>query len=150
MKKNKIFFTILLLITILSVTACSDENTGSSNNQTSTTDVNVDYDLTEMSSTMVFSQINDLMMNGDKYVGKTFRIIGQYQSQFNQATGITYSFVVVSDATGCCPQGIEFICTTEVEMPDVLTLIELIGTFESYYEGEMKYYRLSTEDIVLK
>ena len=49
-------------------------------------DPSVDYDLTEMNSDMVYSMVYQLMMDPERYVGKTFKLDGVYYSGKNEET----------------------------------------------------------------
>ena len=42
----------------------------------------VDYDLTQMSSDMVYATVYQLMVKPDEYVGKTFRIDGNFYATY--------------------------------------------------------------------
>ncbi len=107
-------------------------------------------DLTEMSSTMVYSYVYDMLIRPTEYLGKTVKVHGTYNQIYFEANDTTYNYVVVNDATGCCPQGIEFIVPEGVEFPAQDTPIELVGVFESYDRGDFKYTRLVVEEIVLR
>ncbi len=110
----------------------------------------VDIDITEMSSTMVFSQIYDMMINPTTYEGKVIRLVGQYQPQYYNVTDTTYQFIVINDATGCCPQGLEFISNNKNENLEEFDIIEIVGVYESYEEGPKTYYRLVTDDVLIQ
>ena len=100
----------------------------------------IDIDLLHLSSTMVYSEVSQIMTNPEAYVGKTIRAKGP----FRQNNG--YYFVLISDATACCAQGIEFIWAGQHrfpdDYPDVNTEIVVTGTFDSYMEGENRYYHI--------
>lgn len=99
-----------------------------------------DVDLTRLSSTMVYSEVSNIMYNPDAYIGKTIRAKGT----FKQNKG--YYFVVINDATACCAQGLEFIWAGDHTFPDdypaVDTEIIVSGTFDSYTEGDDVYYHI--------
>ena len=82
------------------------ESTDTSEN-TETEDV--DYDLTEMNSDMVYATVYQMMMEPEQYEGKTIRIDGNYYISKDEATGNTYHFCVIKDALACCAQGLEFV-----------------------------------------
>lgn len=126
----------------------SDDNASGSNE-------NVDVDLTLMSSTMVYSEVYNMMMNPDDYMGKTIKIIGPYYSFYLNETGKYYHAVIISDATACCSNGLEFVWddNTHVypdEYPENNTIIELVGTFGSYEELGQTYYYLATNSLSYK
>ena len=100
----------------------------------------IDIDLAEMSGTMVYSEVSQIMSDPEAYIGKTIRAKGP----FKQNGG--YYFVLINDATACCAQGLEFVWagdhTYPNDYPDVDTEIIVTGKFNSYMEGEDKYYHL--------
>ena len=71
----------------------------------------VDLDLTKMSSTFVYSQIFNMMVEPEQYLGKTIKMKGLFASyDLPPEFGRKKSFaVIILDATACCQQGIEFI-----------------------------------------
>lgn len=122
-----------------------------------TKDINdVDIDLTVLSSTMVYSEVYNMMVNPDVYLGKTIKVIGPYYAgQLVYGTEKYYHFVVISDATACCQNGIEFIWDDNShvypdEYPKDNTIIEITGVFSSYEESGNTYYYLKTNGITIK
>lgn len=116
----------------------------------------VDVDLTVLSSTMVYSEVYNMMVNPDVYLGKTIKVIGPYYAgQLVYGTEKYYHFVVISDATACCQNGIEFIWDDNShvypdEYPKDNTVIEITGVFSSYEESGNTYYYLKTDGITIK
>ncbi|MEA5083579.1 MAG: hypothetical protein VB018_05420 [Lachnospiraceae bacterium] len=120
----------------------------STNNEDNSTDV----DLTILSSTMVYAEVYNMMLNPDEYVGKTIKIKGPYYAEYWDDTQKYYHYVIISDATACCQSGIEFIWDDNShvypdEYPENETEIEIRGVFSSYEELGQKYYYLNVEDI---
>nr|MCR5716177.1 hypothetical protein [Lachnospiraceae bacterium] len=74
----------------------------------STGDGSVDVDLTTLSSTMVYSEVYNMMVSPDAYVGKTIRMSGLMSIFLDEATEKYYYACIIQDATACCAQGIEF------------------------------------------
>ncbi|MCD7981861.1 MAG: hypothetical protein LUF32_06050 [Clostridiales bacterium] len=100
---------------------------------------NVDYDLTEMSSDMVYATVYDMMANPSEYTGKTFRMNGSYYSFYYEATDQYYHYCIVADATACCSQGLEFVWgdgshAYPDEYPEEYAEVTVTGTFETYRE----------------
>lgn len=118
---------------------------------TSAVDGAVDVDLTALSSTMVYAEVYNMMTNPDSYMGKIIKMSGQYTSSYLEDTKKTYFFVVISDATACCQQGIEFIWNGEHSYPEDYpkdeSNIEVTGVFGSYQEQEQTYYYLAVDEI---
>lgn len=114
------------------------------------TDETVDYDLTQMSSDMVYATVYQMMVTPEEYEGKTFRIDGNFYATYYEATKKYYFYCIIQDATACCAQGMEFIWDDGShiypdEYPEDNTEIVVEGTFETYREDgdENLYCRLS-------
>ena len=69
----------------------------------------VDYDLTNMNKDMVYATFYQLMVEPDKYIGKTLCIDGLYYTGQNEKTGTYYHYSIIKDALACCSQGLEFV-----------------------------------------
>ncbi len=109
----------------------------------------IDVDLTNLNSTMVFARVNDIMVNPKDYSGQTMKMEGIYESSVDPTNGNTYHFVVITDATGCCPQGMEFILDGDSSAyPEPSSTIQIVGEFEGYLEGELTYYRIRTDEVL--
>ena len=114
------------------------------------TDETVDYDLTQMSSDMVYATVYQMMVTPEEYEGKTFRIDGNFYATYYEATKKYYFYCIIQDATACCAQGMEFIWDDgshiyPEEYPEDNAEIVVEGTFETYREDgdENLYCRLS-------
>lgn len=114
------------------------------------TDGTVDYDLTQMSSDMVYATVYQMMVTPEEYEGKTFRIDGNFYATYYEATKKYYFYCVIQDATACCAQGMEFVWENGShiypdEYPEDNAEIVVEGTFETYKEeGDQNLYcRLS-------
>lgn len=62
----------------------------------------IDIDLTKLSSTMIFSEIYNIMMNPTDYLGKTIRMEGTFKVYPIPELERNCYVVVVPDATACC------------------------------------------------
>mgnify|MGYP006898263950 FL=1 len=85
----------------------SQESKGQGGQQTPGSDV--DYDLTNMNKDMVYAAFYQLMVEPDKYIGKTLCIDGLYYTGQNEKTGTYYHYSIIKDALACCSQGLEFV-----------------------------------------
>ena len=131
----------------------SNEGTESTINSTEDvqrTEGTVDYDLTQMSSDMVYATVYQMMVAPKEYEGKTFRIDGNFYATYYEATKKYYFYCVIQDATACCAQGMEFVWGDGShiypdEYPKDNAEIVVEGTFETYREDgdENLYCRLS-------
>ena len=99
-------------------------------------------DLTEMNSTMVYSEVFAMMTEPENYMGKTVKMNGVCNRYTDIATGADYYACIITDATACCSQGIEFQLPAGQSYPQMGTNITVEGTFGSYMEGENEYYVL--------
>ena len=77
----------------------------------------------------------------DDYLGKTVRVSGKFQVYEGEGR---YCFVVIiSDATACCQQGMEFILADPDACPEPGRDVIVTGVFDTYYEGEsMRFCQL--------
>ena len=110
-----------------------------------------DVDISNLSSTMVYSVIYDMLVNPDTYIGKKIRMSGSMASYYDEETGVTYYACIVADATACCSQGIEFQTTDEFDPSDYPAdgePVTVMGTYELYEDGGYQYCVL--KDAVLE
>lgn len=115
-------------------------------------DPGVDVDLTALSSTMVYAEVYNMMVSPENYVGKTVKMSGQFVPYYDEGTGNYYFACFISDATACCSQGIEFVLAGEASYPEDYPsegeTICVIGTFDTYMEGESMYCTLRNASLV--
>ena len=121
--------------------------------QTQTSADGVDVDLTVLSSTMVYSEVyNMLYFYPEDYYGKTVKMTGQFNVyQWVDESGIVADMPVayaciISDATACCAEGVEFVLKDDLaypaDYPELGAEITVIGEFQSYEENGMTWYHL--------
>lgn len=167
---KKLFHLLLIVTLIVSLSACGNKETpqntqkpsapsGNTQNSTTVTDDiskpqisnNLDVDLTKLSSTMVYSEVYNMMYTPDDYIGKTVKMKGQFAYYEDPETKAQYFACIIADATACCSQGLEFILTGEHtypnDYPELGSEITVTGTFEVYTENGFQYCRL--KDAVL-
>ena len=106
----------------------------------------IDVDLTVLSSTMVYSEVYNMMTAPEDYLGKTVKMDGAFAYYRDEATGNEYFACIVQDATACCAQGIEFVLNGTHSFPDDYPpegdFITVVGVFDTYWEGEYRYCTL--------
>ena len=170
---KKLFCTLIVVLTLLSLAACGsekDKGTATTDKQTSNSSVSqsqptekesesksttskpeqsadgIDVDLTKLSSTMVYSEVYNMMVSPDNYTGKTVKMNGAFAYYEDPETKKQYFACIIADATACCSQGLEFILTGEHtypnDYPEVGSEITVTGTFELYTENGFQYCRL--------
>ena len=127
--------------------------------QTQTSADGVDVDLTVLSSTMVYSEVyNMLYFYPEDYYGKTVKMTGQFNVyQWVDESGVVADMPVayaciISDATACCAEGVEFVLegdyTYPEDYPELGTEITVIGEFQPYEENGVTWYHLVNAKMV--
>lgn len=157
---KKLLCLVLALVFIFTLCSCSEKEKTPSQNDGETvaqsTDVkvnsgadesvNVDVDLTALSSTMIYSEVNNMMTTPDDYLGKTVKMSGSFSIYESESTGKIYYACVIADATACCSQGLEFVLAEERsypdEYPELGTEITVTGVFDTYEENGYMYCQL--------
>ena len=146
MKKTVLLIALAAIVT--GITGCSgsdniklpDNNAGNDLSKEE-----IDIDLNQLSSSMVYAQVYDMVNNGDNYLGKTVKVKGAF-SYFQETDGREFFAVLISDATACCSQGIEFVLKGDYSYPDdypsVGTDITVVGKFDYYKENYYTYCQL--------
>ncbi len=103
----------------------------------------IDIDLTTLSSTMVYSEVYNIMTSPQEYIGKTIKMKGELSFFPGGESGKNYFTCIIKDATACCAQGIEFELTDDYIYPDDYPEdgdeITVAGTFDLYQEGGYTY-----------
>ena len=150
MKSIKTLFSAsLLTVLLLTLCACGGGEQASAPAQETDTETvpasapaAVDVDLTQLSSTMVYSEVYNIMMAPEDYVGKIIRMNGECVSAYYEPTDATYYSIIIQDATACCAQGIEYVLTDGQAYPEDGGEATVTGRFESYDEDGTTWYHL--------
>ncbi len=112
----------------------------------------IDVDLTALSSTMVYSEVYNMMNSPETYIGKTVKMKGQYAHFHDNNTNNDYFACIIKDATACCSQGIEFVLTDDYaypdDYPDAEEEICVVGVFDTYKEGRYLYCTLRDAKLI--
>lgn len=119
--------------------------------ETQKTETEVDFDLTAMSSDMIYATVYQMMSVPEQYEGKTFRMEGNFYATYYEPTQKYYYYCIIQDATACCAQGMEFVWedgthTYPDGYPSDDAYVEVEGIFETYREDEdenLLYCRLA-------
>ena len=110
-----------------------------------------DVDLTTLSSTMIYSEVYNMMYEPDRYLGKRIKMNGQFAVYENPNTGAVYTACIITDATACCSQGLEFVLAGEhnypADYPERGTEITVVGTFQTYEENGYTDYHLADAEM---
>ena len=120
--------------------------------QTQTSADGVDVDLTVLSSTMVYSEVYNMLYNDPAhYLGKTVKARGGFSSYQLVTDGVlqpdpvAYA-CIIADAAACCAEGMEFVLKDDLAYPDDYpepgAEITVVGEFQAYEENGMTGYHL--------
>ena len=163
---KKLFISLLTVALIISLSACGSEKNSQNTQQSSVsggaqnsiiengsvTSDDPDVDLTKLSSTMVYSEVYNMMYTPNDYIGKTVKMKGQFSYYEDPETKAQYFACIIADATACCSQGLEFILSGEHtypnDYPEVDSEITVTGTFETYKENGSQYCRLKNATLI--
>lgn len=146
MRKKAIKILILFIVLVMAVgtSAC-----GKTQKSEAADRVKVDEDLTEMSATVIYSKVYDMLVNGSDYQGKTIRMQGLFSSYYDEVEADTRYGCIIQDATACCAQGLEFILSEDLDKyPKEGDEITVVGTFELVDDG--KYLTAVIKDAVME
>ena len=88
---------------------------------------NIDVDFTALSSTMVYSEVYNMMVSPEAYIGKTVKMKGLCAYYHDEQTGNDYYTCIIQDANACCAQEIEFVLAWDSSYPEANTTICVVG-----------------------
>lgn len=142
--KKKYFMLILALLLTLSACAKQPEAVAAAADNPG----KIDVDLTKLSSTMVYSEVFNMLNTPEDYVGKTIKMTGGYSSFLDETTGAVYRVCMIADASACCAQGMEFVLKDGLPYPEMESDITVIGTFQLYNENGTTYCHLVNAELV--
>lgn len=112
----------------------------------------IDVDLTTMSTTMIYSEVYNMLCEPENYEGKIIKMDGTFSVFYDEGMGNTYYSCIIQDATACCSQGLEFVLKDSYSYPEDYPKeggeITVAGVFETYMEGEDMYCRLRDAELV--
>ena len=100
-----------------------------------------DLDLTQLSSTVVYAEVYNMLVTPENYTDKVVRMTGEYQEYVDEYTGELYHSCVIYDALACCQQGVEFVLA-DGDYPVEGTAITVVGRYETYTTPYYDYFHL--------
>lgn len=111
----------------------------------------IDTDLSAMSETMAYAEFVNIINSPDKYKGKTIKAKGTFAVA--EENGNTYFACMLTDATACCSQPLEFVLSDAArqypaDYPAFDSEITVVGKFGMYNEGANVYYQLSDAQLL--
>ncbi len=141
-------FYVILMLCLISAALAGCTVSGAETGTLSATPepLVVDLDLSRLSGTVVYSQVYNMLVEPDAYLGKVIKMAGYYSAYEDTERGVVYHACVIPDATACCAQGIEFVWAGEHAWPDEYpeegTDIIVTGRLATYVEEETLYLHL--------
>lgn len=112
----------------------------------------IDIDLTALPATMAYSELFHMLVTPDESIGKTVKIRGMFAFYHDETADKYYFACLLSDATACCVQGLEFIPTEEYAFPDDFPQkgeeITVVGVLDTYQDGDNTYCTLRDAEII--
>ncbi len=110
-------------------------------------------DLRNLNGNMIYAQVYNMMIEPQKYEGKTIKIRGQYYGEPDPNGKDYYHFVFIADAAACCQQGIEFVRDGDFRIPEdypaLEQKIEVEGVWGKYQDGENTFWRLNSAKMTI-
>lgn len=115
---------------------------------------NIDIDLSRMSSTMVFAQVNQMVTTPQKFIGMHIKMKGVFSSYYDYETDQRFFGCVIADALACCSQGLAFSLDKPRKFPDEYpaegATIVIIGYFDSVKEESGETYPIIRHAEIVK
>ncbi len=112
----------------------------------------IDVDLTVLSATLVYSEVYNMMIVPEEYIGKTIKMKGPFSVYHDDYANKDYFACIIQDATACCAQGMEFAPTDDYTYPDDFPAVDeeicVVGVFDTYEEGGCTYCTLRDATII--
>ena len=110
----------------------------------------IDIDLTKLNSTMVYSQVYNMMSSPKDYINKIVKVAGPFLPFDSTDPNYCYPAIYIQDATACCANGLEFLlygvprCSKQGGNGYPLRNEEatIVGRFNTYLEGGSSYVHL--------
>ena len=132
-------------------TAVEQKNTVFEPIETTTRSAKIDFDLTKMSATMIYSTIFDMLIMPEDYVEKNIKVKGWFEVYTNPETAELFYAVVVPDATACCQQGLEFIWPGDhhypADFPELGSDITVTGRYKLIDKDGFTYNYLEASNV---
>ena len=146
---KKIFIGVLIITTVGMFIYNKDDKTNEK--QVSQIDTQKVLDLTSLSTTMVYGEVYNILVNPNDYIGKTIKMSGQFKTVEDNTKNEVYTFCITMDNEQCCSQWVEILLDESIDKDDYPkeeALITVEGKFESYEDGGKIYYRLGNTQLL--
>ena len=106
----------------------------------------------EITEKMFISQVNDVYLNTDDYLGKTIKLEGLFMMEYSNTRTEPYCFVL-RYGPGCCGSdgnvGFEVACmeNRRISYPEKNSWVEAVGELKTYEEEDYKYLYLDLSSL---
>lgn len=81
---------------------------GNSFEEISAPKTDVELDLSKMNADFAYAFIFQIVVEPEKYEGKTVRMSGTYEAYYDNAPYGRHDYCIITDVLACCAQGLEF------------------------------------------
>ena len=81
---------------------------GSSVEEISAPKTDVELDLSKMNADLAYAFIFQIVIEPEKYTGKTIRMSGTYEAYYDNEPLSQHDYCIITDVLACCAQGLEF------------------------------------------
>ena len=81
---------------------------GSSFEEISAPKTDVELDLSKMNADLAYAFIFQIVVEPEKYEGKTVRMTGTFETFYDNAPYGRHDYCIITDVLACCAQGLEF------------------------------------------
>ena len=148
----KKYLILIVLVLLFSMIGCSDkkESDPIDSDSNSVISQKIDSDLTKLSDIMLLAEVNNMIMQPDKYLGQTIKVRGNYYISELGDSETIYHLVLIPDSTGCCYQGFEFVWEGNHTYPEEETEIIVTGVYSMAEDEDSYYYYLQATDVSFK
>lgn len=110
----------------------------------------IDIDLTKLSSTLVYSEVYNMMNSPTEYKNKIVKVAGPFLPLDGDDPDYCYPAIYIADAAACCANGLEFLlygvprCNKNGGngYPELREEVTIVGRFNTYMEGRYMYTHL--------
>ncbi len=155
---NTIPVIFFILIFTFMISGCNskkqkNETITTNNSSTKTKLPEVDLDFSNFNYNMISAEIFNIMIEPEKYIGKTIRFKGQFFSSFEQEKNQRFYSILIYDATACCQTGFEFILSGNPQYPQDFpqegTNIQLSGPLTYKNLDGLDYFYIACDSVEL-
>ena len=94
-----------------------------------------DIDLSFGSETIAYATITNILEAPKEYKGQQIKMLGTYKKVESEISDSVFHVCIVTDATACCTQGLEFHLLEDGEYPVDGRQIILQGMVDTYMDG---------------